>query len=129
MPSLREIVAVLDTLYRPEWADDWDAVGTVVGDPDASVAKILLAVACLLTALSTPGEAAVVFENTGTLMGWSRVYVQQQGTNTIVSTPSSARRTASIPVSNVTMVASGWTALTRRAAILVFAALWIAGKS
>jgi dinuclear metal center YbgI/SA1388 family protein len=44
MPSLREIVAVLDTLYQPAWADDWDAVGTVVGDPDASVAKILLAV-------------------------------------------------------------------------------------
>ena len=44
MPSLREIVAVLDTLYQPEWADDWDAVGTVVGDPDADVRRILLAV-------------------------------------------------------------------------------------
>jgi dinuclear metal center YbgI/SA1388 family protein len=44
MPSLREIVAVLDTLYRPEWADEWDAVGTVVGDPEAEVTKILLAV-------------------------------------------------------------------------------------
>jgi len=44
MPSLREIGALLDTLYRPEWADDWDAVGTVVGDPDAEVTKILLAV-------------------------------------------------------------------------------------
>ena len=44
MPSLREVVAVLDTLYRPEWADEWDAVGTVVGDPDAEVSKILLAV-------------------------------------------------------------------------------------
>jgi dinuclear metal center YbgI/SA1388 family protein len=44
MPSLREVVAVLDTLYRPEWADEWDAVGTVVGDPDAGVAKVLLAV-------------------------------------------------------------------------------------
>lgn len=41
---LREIVALLDTLYRPEWADDWDAVGTVVGEPDAEIAKILLAV-------------------------------------------------------------------------------------
>ena len=44
MPSLREVVAVLDTLYRPEWADELDAVGTVVGDPDAEVSKILLAV-------------------------------------------------------------------------------------
>ncbi|HKY58615.1 MAG TPA: Nif3-like dinuclear metal center hexameric protein [Aeromicrobium sp.] len=44
MPSLREVVAALDALYRPEWADDWDAVGTVVGDPEAEVTKILLAV-------------------------------------------------------------------------------------
>ena len=44
MPLLREVVALLDELSRPEWADDGDAVGTVVGDPDAEVAKILLAV-------------------------------------------------------------------------------------
>jgi dinuclear metal center YbgI/SA1388 family protein len=44
MPSLREVVAALDALYRPEWADDWDAVGTVVGDPEAEVTRILLAV-------------------------------------------------------------------------------------
>jgi len=44
MSSLREVVASLDTLYRPEWADDWDAVGTVVGEPDAKITKILLAV-------------------------------------------------------------------------------------
>ncbi|MFL6090019.1 MAG: Nif3-like dinuclear metal center hexameric protein [Aeromicrobium sp.] len=44
MPTLREVVAVLDAVYRPEWADDWDAVGTVVGDPDAVVSKVLLAV-------------------------------------------------------------------------------------
>jgi dinuclear metal center YbgI/SA1388 family protein len=35
---------VLDELYDPRWADDWDAVGTVVGDPDAEVGSILLAV-------------------------------------------------------------------------------------
>ena len=44
MPALRDVVAVLDELYDPRWADDWDAVGTVVGDPDAEVAKILFAV-------------------------------------------------------------------------------------
>jgi dinuclear metal center YbgI/SA1388 family protein len=44
MPLLHEVVAVLDALYRPEWADEWDAVGTVVGDPDAKITKILLAV-------------------------------------------------------------------------------------
>jgi dinuclear metal center YbgI/SA1388 family protein len=44
MPDLREVVAVLDSLYDPLRADDWDAVGTVVGDPDANVTKILFAV-------------------------------------------------------------------------------------
>ncbi|MCW2838616.1 MAG: Nif3-like dinuclear metal center hexameric protein [Aeromicrobium sp.] len=44
MSTLRDVVAVLDRLYDPLWADDWDAVGTVVGDPDAEVAKVLLAV-------------------------------------------------------------------------------------
>jgi dinuclear metal center YbgI/SA1388 family protein len=44
MPTLREVVAALDALYDPSWADDWDAVGTVAGDPDAAVSKILFAV-------------------------------------------------------------------------------------
>lgn len=42
--ALREVVAELDALYDPRWADDWDAVGTVVGDPDAPVSRILFAV-------------------------------------------------------------------------------------
>jgi len=42
--KLREVVAELDSLYDPRWADDWDAVGTVVGDPDADVSRILFAV-------------------------------------------------------------------------------------
>ena len=44
MTVLSEVVSVLDRLYDPRWADDWDAVGTVVGEPDAPVAKVLLAV-------------------------------------------------------------------------------------
>jgi dinuclear metal center YbgI/SA1388 family protein len=44
MPALRDVVSILDGLYDPRWADDWDAVGTVVGDPDALVSKVLLAV-------------------------------------------------------------------------------------
>ena len=44
MPTLREVVAVLDGLYDPRWADEWDAVGTVTGELDAPVAKVLLAV-------------------------------------------------------------------------------------
>jgi hypothetical protein len=49
--------------------------------------KALLTVLCFLTTVTTRGEAAVLFENTGTLTGWSRVYVQEQGTNTMVSSP------------------------------------------
>jgi dinuclear metal center YbgI/SA1388 family protein len=44
MSTLHDVVAVLDRLYDPRWADDWDAVGTVAGDPDAEVSKVLLAV-------------------------------------------------------------------------------------
>lgn len=44
MPALRDVVAVLDELYDPRWADDWDAVGTVVGDLEAEVSRILFAV-------------------------------------------------------------------------------------
>lgn len=44
MSTLRDVVGVLDHLYDPKWADDWDAVGTVAGDPEAEVSKILFAV-------------------------------------------------------------------------------------
>lgn len=44
MPTLRDVVAVLDELYDPRWADDWDAVGTVVGDPGADVSRVLFAI-------------------------------------------------------------------------------------
>ncbi len=44
MPALRDVVAVLDALYDPRWADEWDAVGTVVGDPEADVSRVLFAV-------------------------------------------------------------------------------------
>jgi dinuclear metal center YbgI/SA1388 family protein len=41
---LSDVVAVLDDLYRPSWAEPWDAVGLVCGDPDAPVRRVLLAV-------------------------------------------------------------------------------------
>ena len=43
-PSLADVVAVLERMYDPRWARDWDAVGLVCGDPDAPVRRILLAV-------------------------------------------------------------------------------------
>jgi dinuclear metal center YbgI/SA1388 family protein len=44
VPTLREVVACLDDLYDPAWADSWDAVGLVCGDPDQPVRSILFAV-------------------------------------------------------------------------------------
>ncbi|HWL35309.1 MAG TPA: Nif3-like dinuclear metal center hexameric protein [Frankiaceae bacterium] len=37
-------VAALESLYDPSWAEDWDAVGLVTGDPDAEAAEALFAV-------------------------------------------------------------------------------------
>lgn len=44
MPRVADVVAVLDRLYDPSWAQDWDAVGMVCGDPRAPVRRIMLAV-------------------------------------------------------------------------------------
>jgi dinuclear metal center YbgI/SA1388 family protein len=43
-PTLADVVAVLDGLYNPDWAESWDAVGLVTGDPGQPVKKILFAV-------------------------------------------------------------------------------------
>ena len=44
MPSLADVVAVLDRLYPPRLAAEWDAVGPVLGDPEAPVRRVLLAI-------------------------------------------------------------------------------------
>ncbi|MEU2429958.1 Nif3-like dinuclear metal center hexameric protein [Streptomyces sp. NPDC007861] len=44
MPRLSEVTAALDVLWPPERAEEWDAVGTVCGDPDAGVTRVLFAV-------------------------------------------------------------------------------------
>ena len=41
---LSDVVAVLEELYPPAWAESWDAVGLVCGDPGAVVRRVLLAV-------------------------------------------------------------------------------------
>jgi dinuclear metal center YbgI/SA1388 family protein len=41
---LAEVVEALDHLFPPAWAESWDAVGLVVGDPDAVVRRVLFAV-------------------------------------------------------------------------------------
>ncbi|QAY62958.1 Nif3-like dinuclear metal center hexameric protein [Xylanimonas allomyrinae] len=44
VPTLGDVVAVLDGLYPPDTAEGWDAVGLVAGDPAAPVRTVLLAV-------------------------------------------------------------------------------------
>ncbi|MFH8615717.1 Nif3-like dinuclear metal center hexameric protein [Streptomyces sp. NPDC017979] len=44
MPRLSEVIAALDALWPPARAEQWDAVGTVCGDPDAEVERVLFAV-------------------------------------------------------------------------------------
>ncbi|MFF5566591.1 Nif3-like dinuclear metal center hexameric protein [Streptomyces sp. NPDC012623] len=43
-PRLSEVTDALDALWPPERAEQWDAVGTVCGDPDAPVTRVLFAV-------------------------------------------------------------------------------------
>ncbi|MEU0578794.1 Nif3-like dinuclear metal center hexameric protein [Streptomyces griseoincarnatus] len=44
MPRLSEVISALDDLWPAERAESWDAVGTVVGDPDQEVTRVLFAV-------------------------------------------------------------------------------------
>lgn len=43
-PSLAEVIEVLERRYDPATAADWDRVGLVVGDPTATIERVLLAV-------------------------------------------------------------------------------------
>jgi dinuclear metal center YbgI/SA1388 family protein len=45
--TVNDVVAVLDARYPPSWAEEWDRVGLVVGDPTALVRRALLAVDCV----------------------------------------------------------------------------------
>lgn len=42
--TLTDVLAVLEAAYPLSWAEDWDRAGLVVGDPDAPVDRVLLAV-------------------------------------------------------------------------------------
>ncbi|MDH6610425.1 dinuclear metal center YbgI/SA1388 family protein [Streptomyces sp. SAI-208] len=44
MPRLSEVIAALENLWPAERAESWDAVGTVVGEPDQEVERVLFAV-------------------------------------------------------------------------------------
>jgi dinuclear metal center YbgI/SA1388 family protein len=42
--TLAEVVAALDRRYDPGWAQSWDSVGLVCGDPDATVTRVHFAI-------------------------------------------------------------------------------------
>jgi dinuclear metal center YbgI/SA1388 family protein len=44
IPTVADVVRVIESMYEPAWARDWDAVGLVCGDPHAPVRRVLLAV-------------------------------------------------------------------------------------
>ncbi|WP_030166904.1 Nif3-like dinuclear metal center hexameric protein [Spirillospora albida] len=41
---LSQVIAALEELYPPSWAESWDAVGLVCGDPAQEVRRVLFAV-------------------------------------------------------------------------------------
>src|SRR5947209_8518296 len=43
-PTLRDCIEVLERDYDPRWAESWDAVGLVSGDPSAPVHRVHFAV-------------------------------------------------------------------------------------
>jgi dinuclear metal center YbgI/SA1388 family protein len=45
--TVARIVASMDARYPPAWADDWDRVGLVVGDPAMPVRRVLFVVDCV----------------------------------------------------------------------------------
>jgi dinuclear metal center YbgI/SA1388 family protein len=46
-PCVGDVVAALDGRYPPAWAESWDRVGTVLGEPDVRVERVLCVVDCV----------------------------------------------------------------------------------
>jgi dinuclear metal center YbgI/SA1388 family protein len=44
LPTVADVVRVIESMYDPAWARDGDSVGLVCGDPQAPVRRVLLAV-------------------------------------------------------------------------------------
>jgi dinuclear metal center YbgI/SA1388 family protein len=44
VPTLADVVRELESTYDPRWAESWDAVGLVCGDPSSEVRRVLFAV-------------------------------------------------------------------------------------
>lgn len=45
--TVGDLVELLEQRYPTAWAEDWDRVGLVLGEPDAAVSRVLFAVDCV----------------------------------------------------------------------------------
>ncbi|HKD97400.1 MAG TPA: Nif3-like dinuclear metal center hexameric protein [Micromonosporaceae bacterium] len=46
-PTVAEVSALLDAMFPPAWAEEWDRVGLVVGEPSAPVRHVAFVVDCV----------------------------------------------------------------------------------
>ena len=46
-PRVGDVTAALDGRYPPAWAESWDRVGTVLGEPGIGVERVLCVVDCV----------------------------------------------------------------------------------
>jgi dinuclear metal center YbgI/SA1388 family protein len=79
VPKLSAVIAALEALWPPEWAEQWDAVGLVCGDPDAEVSRVLFAV-------DPVHEVAVEAVRTGADLLVTHHPLYLRGTTTVAAT-------------------------------------------
>jgi dinuclear metal center YbgI/SA1388 family protein len=46
-PAVADVVALIETRFPPAWAEEWDRVGLVLGEPEAPVRRVLCVVDCV----------------------------------------------------------------------------------
>ncbi|HEY2671896.1 MAG TPA: Nif3-like dinuclear metal center hexameric protein [Rugosimonospora sp.] len=76
MTSVGDVVAYFNERYPPGWAEDWDRVGLVAGDPDAPAGRALFVVDCVPETVEeavTAGADVIVAHHPLLLRGVSSV--------------------------------------------------------
>ncbi|BCB84091.1 hypothetical protein Psuf_014040 [Phytohabitans suffuscus] len=57
-PTVADVAAILDARYPPSWAESWDRVGLVLGEPEAPVRRVLCVVDCVPETVAQAREVA-----------------------------------------------------------------------
>jgi dinuclear metal center YbgI/SA1388 family protein len=60
VPALVDVIAAVERWYEPSWAESWDAVGLVCGDPSVEVRRIVLAVDAVPATVAAAGDAQLL---------------------------------------------------------------------